>query len=139
MELDAVTLFTIARETSSRIETLHARAREGKDIQAAKDFASYVQWSGLLKLIQVQTANLPEALKFDGELLAWKHKELLSTVHSQSKTLSKVVSIEYAQLEAVNHKLDLIAAHVSKLSPPIAETSEVGSPALHVIAGGVIP
>jgi len=136
VQQDAVTIFTIARETTSRIAILHKRAIEGKDLHAAKEFCSYLQWSGLLKLLEQNCQ--PEPLQVDGVLIRWKCEQLLSVVNDQFRQASKVVSLELSQLEAIDHKLDLIAGRIAQLSPPTIETANaVVSSALRVIEGGV--
>jgi len=136
VQQDAVTIYTIARETTSRIAILHKRAIEGKDLHAAKEFCSYLQWSGILKLLRSNCQ--PEPLPVDGVLIGWKCDQLLSVVNDQFRQATKVVSLELSQLEAIDHKLDLIAGRIAQLSPPIIETTEAVSTALHVIEGGVI-
>jgi len=138
MHGDNVRVYTLARETTSRLSILRARVSEGKDLHAAKEFCSYLQWSGILRLLRDNHQEFP--LPVDGVLIEWKCNELLSLVHDQFQQASKVVSMELSQLEAINHKLDLIAGRLSQVSPPNSETAVVGvaaSPALHVIAGGV--
>lgn len=62
-------------------------------------------------------------MKVDGSHLRWKCEQLLSVVHAQYKQKQVVVSLELSQIEAVNHKLDLIAGHLAKFNPPSLETN----------------
>ncbi len=117
-----VNLFTICRETSVRLDTLLERAREAKDLHAAKEFVSYLQWSGILKLLEYHSQ--PEPLKIDGSHIRWKAEQLLSVVHQQLKQKQVVVSLELSQLESVNHKLDLIAGRLACLTPTTSEGVE---------------
>lgn len=64
-----VNLFTIYQQTSARLDILLDRARESKDLHAAKEFASYLQWSGLLKLLEHHSQ--PDPRKIDGAYLRW--------------------------------------------------------------------
>jgi hypothetical protein len=129
VDIDPVTLYTIARETSGRLDTLLQRASEAKDLQAAKEFASYLQWSGILRLLESVTPA--KNLEFDAAHLRWKHKKLLDLVHEQFTKNAKVVSLEWSQMEALNHKLDLIAAHVSRL--PIPASESYANPMLSIV------
>ena len=117
--LDDVTVFTIARETTSRLETLTRRAKEGKDLHAAKEFASYLRWSGVLKLLEGHTATGP--LKVDGALIRWKNEQLIAAVNEQFKGNSVIVPLELSALESINHKLDLLAGRLSAVTTPTAE------------------
>lgn len=136
MSCDTVTIYRLARETSNRIDVLHDRVREGQDLQAAKEFCSYLQWSGIINLIQ---AFEPEGqLTIDAAHVVWKFKQLESLTHDQFRQPSKVVSLQMSQLQAMNHKLDLIAGHVAKFAPPTIETSDAVPASLRVIEGGVL-
>jgi hypothetical protein len=136
VEIDYVALYGLANETSTRLTVFSERASEGKDLHAANEFCAYLEWSGILKMLEA--ASRPEPLKIDGSFIRWKQQELLRLVRAQFKSNAKTISLELSQLEAVNHKLDLIAAHVAKLWPPKCETTAAESPALHVITGGAV-
>jgi len=134
VEIDHVCLYTLANSTKTQLAVYYDRAREGKDLQAANEFCAYLEWSGILKILEA--GSRPEPLKVDGSFIRWKQQELLGVVRAQFKANAKTISLELSQLEAVNRKLDLIAAHVATLSPPTSDTANAGHPALQVIAGG---
>jgi len=136
VETDQVTIYTIARETTSRLDVLHDRVVEGQDLQSAKEFCSYLRWSGILRLLEANSST--GNLKVDGAHIRWKCDQLESLTNDQFRQVSKVVSLQMSQLQAVNHKLDLIAGHVAKLSPPSIETPDVVQAPLRVIEGGVM-
>jgi len=136
MSADAVQLYTLARETSNRIDVLHERVSEGQDLQAAKEFCSYLRWSGIIRLILSFESS--GGLKIDAAHIEWKFKELESLTHEQFRQPSKVVSLQMSQLQAMNHKLDLIAGHVAKFAPPTIETSDAVPASLRVIEGGAL-
>jgi hypothetical protein len=128
-----VNLFTIARETAARLDTLLKRARESKDLQAAKEFVSYLQWSGILKLLEHHSHDGP--LKIDGPHLRWKANQLLEVVHGQFNKPQTLVSLELSQLEAMNHKLDLIAGRLATVSAlPVSQDI---NPTLTIVNEGV--
>lgn len=112
--MDDVTIYTIARETAARIETFTRRVKEGKDLQAAKDFTSYLRWSGVLKILEAHN-NTTGPLKVDGALIRWKCGQLEKLVQAQFQSPSNVVHLELSALESINNKLDLLAGHVAKM------------------------
>jgi len=131
----SIAIYKLARETSNRIEVLHDRVSEGQDLQAAKEFCSYLRWSGIIRLIR--SFEPVGQLTIDTAHIEWKFEQLESLTHDQSRQPSKVVSLQLSQLQAMNHKLDLIAGHVAKISPPAIETVDPGQqPGLRVIEGG---
>jgi hypothetical protein len=136
--IDNVQLHWIWRETINRVEVLSRRVAEGKDILAASEFARWLEFSGIVKLLE-QNPN-PAPLKVDGAFLRWKCSDLLERCTAVSKAKDGVVRLDLSQLEDVNRKLDIIASHVAKLSPPLMDnTTKVGDaaePALLVIQGG---
>jgi len=111
---DDVTVYTIARETTSRLETLTKRVREGKDLHSAKEFSSYLRWSGVLKLLETHESTGP--LKVDGALIRWKNDQLIAAINEQFKNSSVIVPLELSALEAINHKLDLLAGRLATVT-----------------------
>jgi len=93
-------------------------------------------WSGIIRLI---LGFQPDGhLTIDVAHIEWKFNQLESLTNDQFRQPSKVVSLQMSQLQAMNHKLDLIAGHVAKISPPAIETVDPGQqPGLRVIEGGV--
>lgn len=126
------------RETNNRLDVLARRVGEGKDVLAASEFARYLLFSGFLKMFERNPQDFP--LKVDGHLLRWKCGDLLDKCARAWKDKNGVVHLDLSQLENVNRKLDIIAAHVSKFSPPLMDkTADVGNtaePALRVLQGG---
>jgi hypothetical protein len=112
---DKTTLAWMWNETRNRLDSLSRRVNEGKDLDAAREFANYVQWSGMCKLFD-QYAGGSGPLKIDGAFLRWKAEELERTVQEIWQSGKIQPQIPLAEVEAINRKLDLIAAHVSKIS-----------------------
>ncbi len=119
MTTDNVSMYRLARETLARVEILTTRAREGKDLMPAKEFASYLEWSGVLRMLldSEQSPDLP----FDGRMIKKRNDQLLEIVHDQFKLNSKEVSLSLSQAEMINHRLDLIAGQLSKVLPAQSE------------------
>jgi len=138
VQLDKVNLHIIWRETDNRVEVLHSRVREGKDVLAASEFARWLQFSGVLKLLVEQPFPLPcraAELRNKVEKLVAACGEWFA-LHERSNIQPHPPSPS-PELERINAQLASLTAAVSNLSPPSSETAAAGSPALHVIAGGV--
>lgn len=129
----------IWRETSNRIESLDTAVQEGKKLEEALNFCRFVFWSGLLQLFRENPQPAP--LKVDGPFLEWRLKELQQKVQDRYRLNDGQPHIDETQLSAINRKLDVIAAHVSKLSPPLTATTadavDASEAALRVLQGGL--
>jgi hypothetical protein len=128
------------RETSNRLEALDAAVQEAKQLEEALNFTRFVFWSGLLQLFKENPQPFP--LKVDGAFLEWKCKELQQKVQERYRLNDGKMHIDETQIAAINRKLDLIAGHLQKYSPPLTEqTANVVDPseaALRVLQGGVL-
>jgi hypothetical protein len=123
---DETDLHFFWRSVKARLETLDKRVREGKEVEEASDFARWVQWSGLVKLFESFPQGEPfavsaaEILRLVGEVLF--DCEMWWKKNPRGPWVAK------SELEAVNHKLDLIAGQLafqhSILAPPV-ETAGV--------------
>lgn len=116
-------LAVLADSIMSRLKALRARAREGKCVDEASEFARWVRSSGLLKLCHSTSAR-GELEKLVGDTL-WDC-ELFWRNQGQGPWVAK------SELEAVNAKLDNLASLVSNLvqrgnSPPNTELAVVNS------------
>jgi hypothetical protein len=101
---------------------------ERKDLDAALEFASYVQWSGLIDLCKANAQ--PEPLKVDGAFLEWKVKDLQRECREQFKSPNASPRIHKAELESINEKLDLIAERLAQVSPDRRRSDSDGLPYL---------
>jgi len=109
------------------------RVRENKDVMAALDFARYVTWSGIIKVLDANASESP--LVVDGALIRWKCEELTRMCQERFRTGQSSPHVEQSELEAINRKLDLIAGHVAQFVPAVP-TLKV-EPCFQVIAGGL--
>ena len=124
------------KETVSRLRRLDARAREGKFVDEASEFARWVKFSGLLLVFKAFEAPPPlEVSPKEVELLI---TEILFDCEAHWKNEPRGPWVEKSELESINHKLDLVASQLSKLSPSVTETATAVPilPALRVIQGG---
>ena len=112
-------------ETKNRLETFHRRVQEGRDVQAAVDFARFIQQCGLIKLFEEHSQ--PEPLKIDGAFIRWKAEELERCCTERFRTNSSEPTLTAAYLQSLHEKIDLMAGYLSKLtvSPALSVTNGV--------------
>ena len=124
------------KETVSRLRRLDARAREGKFVDEASEFARWVKFSGLLWVFTAFQA--PPPLEVSPKEVERLITEILFDCEAHWKNEPRGPWVEKSELESINHKLDLVASQLSKLSPPVTETASAVQilPALRVIQGG---
>jgi len=114
MPLNEVDWHWLYLQTCDRLAVHEKRVREGKGLDAALEFAQYVQWSGIVKILTAHSR--PEPLKVDGPHLKWMVGQLEELVRAHWKN-EKVPVVELTELERINHKLDLIAGHMGRMIP----------------------
>jgi hypothetical protein len=125
------------KETAERLRRLDARAREGKSVDEASEFARWVQFSGLMHLFKMWAA--PEPLKVSAEEIQQLINDVKYDCELHWKNSSRGPWVPLSELEAISQKLDRIAAKVATLSPPGTATvsaDEGSTPALRVFEGG---
>jgi len=124
------------QESINRLESLRRRVSEGRDLEQALEFARYFLWCRMDKILEPYESDGP--LKVDCAFLRWKAEELQRQVQDLWSAGKVVPTGNQSAMETILKRLDIIAAHVSKLSPPVTEAATVGTapPALHVIQGG---
>lgn len=110
--MDGVQAYKLWRETRHMLTIYERRAREGKDLDAALEFARYVIWSGVVDVVNASAHLSPIAI--DAAHLKWKAEDLQRTVQECYRTGKAKPQIELAEIEAINHKLDLIAGHIAR-------------------------
>lgn len=139
-DFDDSNMHWLWRETVSKLEVYRQRVRERQDVQAASEFARWVQFSGLIKLFT--NSAQPEPRRVDGPFLEKLVKDVLWDCGEAFRKQGTPFSLNVSQAERINAKLDLIAGQLSKISPPItvntASADEDSEPALRVISGGVL-
>lgn len=125
------------QESINRLESLRLRVCEGRDLDAALEFARFFLWCRLDKILAPYENKGP--LKVDCAFLRWKAEDLQRMVQDQY-THGSVPQGNQSTMQAVLHRLDMIAAHVAKISPPVSQetaNAEPAGPVLQVIKGGV--
>jgi len=140
MQTDKVFLHILWRETSNRIEVLQGRVNEGVDVDAASEFARWLRFSGVLKLLESSPddARLPckgHQLSKAVETLIYDCGQWYAN-HERSN-VKPPAQVQRSELEAINAQLAAMRETLAKLSPSTIETANAGHPALRVIEGGV--
>jgi len=97
----------------NRLDLYSKRVKEGREVQAAHDFAKYVMFSGLPKLLMEFPQVFP--LSVDGHLLQQKAEDLFRDC-AEFFIGDRAVGLAGAELMSLHEKLDLIAGHLSGLS-----------------------
>jgi len=111
--MDGVQAYKLWRETHFMLTRYERRAREGKDLDAGLEFARYVIWSGVVNVVNASAHLSPIAI--DAAHLQWKAEELQRTVQGWYRSGKAQPQIAMAEVEAINHKLDLIAGRIARL------------------------
>lgn len=133
---DIVVAHVCYQQTCAHITSLSERVREGEALDEANDFARFVINSGLPKLLSpFDNTNGP--LRVDSGHLRWMAEELRRLVCARFQAGKVAPRSSTGELQAINHKLDLIAGHLANLSKRTtqSDTSAAGPPALHVLEG----
>jgi len=139
VKLDKLNSHILWRETNQRVTELHARVREGIDVDAASEFARWLRFSGVLQLV----GEYPFPLESHGAGLSLAVEALVADCglwyanHERSR-VKPHAQIPKTELERINAQLAHLTVQLSKLSPPTSNTADAAQPALHVIAGGVV-
>jgi len=143
----AVTYHWLWKETSNRLASLSREAKEGKNLAEASNFARWVRFSGIIKLLEQH----PQAgeLRVDAESLSKSIDDLLWECGQQWNRRKPLAKYDVSDIAEINRKLDILAAQAAKLDaisaqvahfkPPIKRRRPrrvVIAPELRVIQGG---
>jgi len=109
-ELDRHILY---KETVYQLSLYEQASRTGQFLEAAHAFTTYVINARIPHFLRKYPAA--GTLKVDGAFLEWKVRELKSEVQRQYVE-GKAPGVPMGELGAINHKLNLIAGELAKLS-----------------------
>lgn len=112
------------KEAINRLESLRNHVLEGRDLDEAANFCRFLLNSGIDKILKPH--DNAGFLKVDSAFLMWKAQDVLTTVQDLWARGS-VSAKEQTHLEAIHHKLDLIAGALAM--------GRVAAPTLSVIRG----
>jgi len=107
------------RETNTRIDVFLRRVREGVDVTAASEFSRWLQWSGVLRLLEGCEAPMPlpvraaELKQKTSDLVALCGEWFADHERSNSKPHP---SVPKSELEAINEQLRNINATLGELT-----------------------
>jgi len=124
------------KETVNRLRVLQGRAREGKCVDEASEFARWVRMSGLAHIYETFTSPAP--LEVSWPTVEKLIVDILWDCEAYYKNAPQGPWVQKSELEAINHKLDLIAGRIARLSAANNDTAEAGvapaaTPALRVL------
>lgn len=133
MSFDSYRLAWLFKETMGFLERYASRVNEGKDIQAASEYARWLRMSGLLSLFEANPQAAPHLV--DHKLCEKAIVDLLFECAEQWKR-GAVGKIQVSELELIHHRLDLIAGAVAQLMPAENAKEALLAPPLRLIQGG---
>jgi len=118
VENDTAILARIYGQTVNQLDSFSKRAQEGRDVEAASDFARWLSFSGILMLLerypnQVQSHH---PLKVDGSFLRWKCEQLIEACNERFRTNSLNPAFAKKEFESMHEKIDRMAGYLSKLT-----------------------
>jgi len=128
-EFTKVHAHVLWRATDTRLDVLAARVREGLDVDAASEFARWLQNSGVLRLLKPFEAGMP--LPCRATELSEKAERLVSACgewfadHERSN-IKPEPTVPRSQLEAINEQLRNINATLGELSGGAARRASAG-------------
>lgn len=114
VQTEPVNLHWIWRETVTRLNVLQGRAREGKNVQEASEFARWLRFSGLIKLFESNPQ--PEPKQVDAKVVEKLIDGILSDCADQWRSRNGDVKYSESDIAEISRKLDIIAAQVAKIS-----------------------
>lgn len=129
-----VELHVIWRETSNRLTVLHRRVLEGVDVEAASEFVRWLQFSGVVKLLE---ANPHDGhLRVDGQALRKQISDIVFDCGQRFNDPKGDPTVKRSELELI---ADRLAAIEKRLSGGVPQLSVVSSEDGTPHGGGAIP
>jgi hypothetical protein len=118
VENDTAILARIYGQTVNQLDSFSKRVQEGRDVEAASDFARWLSFSGICLLLerypnQVQSHH---PLKVDGSFLRWKCQQLTEACNERFRTNSLNPAFAKKEFESMHEKIDRMAGYLSKLT-----------------------
>lgn len=139
MPITAVQLHVLWRETNRVVDSLTQAVSECKRVDEASSFGRWIRFSGVLQILEAHPASFPLAV--EGKALAKKVSDLLYECGELYKGGKHDPRYAASDIAEINRKLDILAAHIGKSSPPLTATTtdagDAAEPVLLVLQGGV--
>jgi len=114
MQPDQVKLYVCYRDTQARLSSFSRCVQEGHHLDEAADFARFV-FNSLAPLLVLFPQSSP--LPCDGHLLRRAAADLLRDVQERWVTGDTSPKLQLSELQGINHKLSILAAHVARMTP----------------------
>lgn len=126
------TFHIIWRETDRYLDDLLNAVREGKCIEEAARYSRWLQFSGVITLLEDNKSAFP--LVVDGAALRRKANDVVDAVRPYLQGRKVEPKYEATAIAQILSRLESIE---NQFSPPAQETDVMGTPVLRVIQGGV--
>jgi len=110
---DALDRHILYRETVYQMDRYEEAVREGQFIEAAHAFTTYVLNARIPHYLRKYPAE--GTLKVDGAFLEWRVRQLKAEVQRQYVE-GKAPGVPQGELGAINHKLNIIAGQLARLT-----------------------
>jgi hypothetical protein len=117
MKFSAVTMYWLCNETNSRLNSLAERVKEGKDLEAALEFARYLLNSGLCDLLDAH--KVEGALPVRSNAIRSKAEKLQRDVCLRYETRDTKPHVEESDLVQIRRELADLRAQIGAQSPPL--------------------
>jgi len=104
----------IYREAMMWLKRHALNVEQGKDVLAAKDFATFILWSGIPELLKSHPAPYP--CEVDGEKLRTEAESLRRACWDRWSRSVNGDELGKPTIAAINHKLELIAGFLAQNS-----------------------
>jgi hypothetical protein len=140
VEDDLAILARIYSQTVNQLDSFLRRVQEGRDVEAASDFARWLAFSGICMLLQRYPNQVAshDILKVDGSFLRWKCEQLIEACNERFRTNSLNPSFQKKEFESMHEKIDRMAGYLSRLSvAPAVSVAPMPAEHLTLISGGL--
>jgi hypothetical protein len=129
-------LFWLCKETIGYLQKLERLVQQGRGVDEASNFARWLQFSGLLKILEAYPQ--PKPLEVDGVAVRRLMERVIATAGELHKGGKLPYNPSESTVDEINAKVDFMLSQLAKnISPPFqTHTPAPGSPGLPVIAGG---
>ena len=103
MQTTEANLYWLWRETMNKLSSFKSRVSEGRDVTAASEFARWLQFSGIIKLLEANPQPAP--LTVDGPLLRWTTDELINQCNERFRTNNLDPSFKATEFQTMHQKI----------------------------------
>ena len=146
MSVDSNTLHSVYAWAMRDLKVLESRVRQGSGVEFAAEFAAFVMNSGICALMNDNpelNITLRKAFPYNGVELFRVANDLRLECGQYyqgrtSKAEGTAKGVKQSELEAINHKLDLLAGQLASLQSVKPARKRLRKPCLKVIGNTVL-